>query len=191
VRSVTLNVGDAISAGSSTENIVISGPGGEQAVVNVPVSAIATVTQGQRATVIPDGSTTALTGTVTSIAVLPAGAMYPVTVALDGGTTVPDGSTATVSLLAGNDRGAAMVVPTSAVIARGRGYAVQVDNHGTVTTVPVTVGASGPLYTEITGDVTAGEEVVVANLTAPMPTVNTGPRGFGGAGTGGAGAGRA
>jgi HlyD family secretion protein len=131
---------------------------------------------------------------VTSIAVLPAsgttGTTYPVTVALDGGTTIPDGSTATVSLLAGNDRGDAMVVPTSSVIARGRGYAVQVDNHGTLTTVPVTVGASGPIYTQITGGLTAGQEVVIANLTSPLPTGNTGVRGLVGAGTGGPGGGR-
>jgi multidrug efflux pump subunit AcrA (membrane-fusion protein) len=155
----------------------------------VPVGAMAGVTPGQRATVIPDGSATTLSGTVTSIAVMPlssagGGVTVPVTVAIDGGTTVPDGSTATVALLAGDAQGSATVVPTSAVISRGRGYAVQVDKDGTLTTVPVTIGASGPIYTQITGGLTAGQQVVLANLTTPLPT-STNLRGLVGGGGGG------
>lgn len=190
VRSVTLTVGDQVSARSTTENIVISGPGGVQAVVDVPVSAMAGVAPGQRATVIPDGSSTTLSATVTSIAVMPldgsgGGVTVPVTISIDGGTAVPDGSTATVALLAGDAQGSTTtVVPTSAIVSRGRGYAVRVDKDGTLTTVPVTIGASGPIYTQITKGLTAGQLVVLADLTTPLPT-STNLRGLGGGGGGG------
>lgn len=195
VTAVGFAAADQITAGSTTQTIVISSPGGEQVTVNVPVTSLASVTQGERATVIPDGSITNLTGTVTAIAVLPTSTTtptYPVTIVLTGGTNLPNGATATVSLIAANN-GTTVIVPTTAITSTGRGNTVRVDNHGKLTTVPVTIGATGPIYTQITTGLTAGQQVVIADLTAPLPTTTTATRGLtggaGGAGSGGGGRG--
>jgi len=197
VHSVNLSAGDQVVAGSTTANIVISGHGGEQAAIDVPVANLAAVAQGQHATVVPDGSATTLTGTVTTIAILPTtsgtGTTYPVTIALDGGTELPNGSTATITLSTGAPTGTALVVPTSAITPRGRGYIVQVYDNGQLTAAPVTIGTAGPIFTQITSGLNAGQQVVIADLTAPLPTGNTNIRGLvgggGGAGRGGGGTG--
>ena len=140
---------------------------------------------------VPDGTTATLTGTVTSIGVLPSNGgstAYPVTVALRGGTSLPDGATATVALHP-SAGGTGLVVPTSALTATGRGFTVRVDRNGTLTTVPVTVGTSGAVYTQVTSGLSAGQMVVIADLGTPLPTASTGVRGFGGGGGGGARAG--
>ncbi|MCU7724347.1 hypothetical protein ODJ79_11525 [Actinoplanes sp. KI2] len=76
-----------------------------------------------------------------------------------------------------------LVVPTSALTARGRGYTVQVDRNGKLSTAAVTIGASGPTYTQVTGGLT----VVIADLAAPLPTATAGAGGGAGGGNGGAG----
>ncbi len=150
--------------------------------------------QGEHAEVVPDGTGTRLEGTVTSIAVLPNSAVnpkYTVLIALDGGTNLPDGASATVLLHPAGGTGRAVLVPTSAVATTASGqHTVRVANHGRLVTVPVAVGASGPMYTEITGGLAAGQQVVLADLNAPLPTSGTGGRGgrrLGGGGGGGLG----
>jgi trimeric autotransporter adhesin len=194
IEAVTLTSGDQVSANSTAETIVISSPGGEEVVTTVPVTSIASVQQGEQAVVTPDGSATSLTGTVTSIGVMPSSGTsvsYPVTIVLNGGTGLPDGSSATVSLVTSPGTGSSIVVPTSAITAIGGRYLVRVDNHGQLSTVLVQIGASGPIYTQITSGLKAGQQVVVADLNAQLPTGNTNTRGFGGGGafTGGGGAG--
>src|SRR6185369_12123024 len=110
-------------------DIVIRGPGGEEALAQIPVAEIGTVATGEPASVVPDGTTTTLTGTTVAIGLLPgtgSSLTYPVTIALTGGSGLADGAGATVVL---HPAGAAtgLVVPTSALTARGRGYTVQVD----------------------------------------------------------------
>ena len=56
VVAVNLAVGDEVSAGSSTANIVISGPGGYEVTTNVSVDDIRHVSVGQQALVRMDGS---------------------------------------------------------------------------------------------------------------------------------------
>ena len=121
---MTLTAGDQVQAGSATQTVVISGAGGEVAVADVAVTDITAISQGEHATVVPDGSHAALAGIVSSIAILPttaANPTYAVTIALTGGATWPDGATATVSLqpASPNGTGTTVVVPTSAVTARG------------------------------------------------------------------------
>jgi hypothetical protein len=57
------------------------------------------------------------------------------------------------------------------------------------------VGATGPVLTQVTSGLTVGEQVVLADLSTPLPTntnpfaarsLTTGGGGFGGARTGGA-----
>ena len=149
--------------------------------------------QGEHAEAVPDGTGTRLEGTVTSIAVLPNSAVnpkYTVLIALDGGTNLPDGASATVLLHPAGGTGRAVLVPTSAVATTASGSHGPRRQPWTPGDLPVAVGASGPMYTEITGGLAAGQQVVLADLNAPLPTSGTGGRGgrrLGGGGGGGLG----
>jgi hypothetical protein len=69
-------------------------------------------------------------------------------------------------------------VPTSAV--HGQSPATVTVLAGTQSSPrEVTVGIVGPLRTQITGGLTAGEQVVLADLDAPLPSADdqTGPGG--------------
>jgi hypothetical protein len=92
--------------------------------------------------------------------------------------------------------GDAVTVPTSAVEGIGAASFVTVLQAGKPERVRVTVGATGPVLTQVTSGLTVGEQVILADLSTPLPT-NTNPfaarslttgggGGFGGARTGGA-----
>jgi HlyD family secretion protein len=197
VASVSIGVGDSVSAASGTTDpdVVIIGPGSSyQLVTQVPVAKIAAVTVGQSAVVNPDATNTQLQGTVTAIGVLPsstsAGTTYPVTIAL----TSPD-----LGLFSGADAAATIVVgtsadvtavPTSAVRTVGSIHLVTVVDNGTTKATRVTLGTVGDVLTQITSGLKPGQLVALANLEQPVPTTSTGIARFGGAGLGGAGLGR-
>ena len=161
---------------------------------------------GQPATITLDGSATPINGRVDSIGMLSStsssgSASYPVTIGLAAGTpTLFAGSDAQVSITLA-DVSDAMTVPTSAVEGIGAASFVTVLQRGKPETVRVSVGATGPVDTQITSGLSVGEQVVLADLSTPLPT-NTNPfasrsltgggGGFGGARTGvGAAGGRA
>jgi HlyD family secretion protein len=64
-------------------------------------------------------------------------------------------------------------VPTSAVTAFGNRHTVQVLEGGGPRRVAVTVGAVGSTWTEIKGGLSAGREVVLANVSEPLPSSAT------------------
>jgi HlyD family secretion protein len=184
VHAVGLAVGDRVTAASSSASVVVAGTGDEQVVTQVPVSDLPSIKAGQHAHVTPDGSATPVDGTVATIGLLPASGTtsYPVTVTLPGVTTLPNGSAATVSFEVGASTGSALLVPTSAITVVGRGHTVRVLDQGRLSTAQVRVGAIGPVWTEVTSGLQAGQQVVVAEVDAPLPSGNTGLRGFGGGG---------
>jgi HlyD family secretion protein len=145
--------------------------------------------------VVADGSTTPIAANVASIGLLPvagSASSYPVTVAMPGTGDLPNGSTAQVSVRVGSSGAAALLVPASALTAAGPRYTVRVVAGNQVTTTPVEVGAIGTEYAEILHGLSAGQQVIVAQVDEPLPTGNTGFRGFGsGAGGGGFGGGGA
>jgi multidrug efflux pump subunit AcrA (membrane-fusion protein) len=117
---------------------------------------------------------------------------FPVTIALDpADSTLYSGSGATVSITIGKVDNV-LTVPSSAVHTEGSGKSVTVVQNGAQSTVAVTVGAVGTNLTEISSGLTEGQEVVLADLTAALPTSTASTRtaaGLGGAGGfGGAGA---
>jgi hypothetical protein len=61
-----------------------------------------------------------------------------------------------------------LVVPTSAVAADGSARTVRVLDGADVRTVTVTTGAVGPELTEITDGLSAGDEVVLADLAQQL-----------------------
>jgi trimeric autotransporter adhesin len=181
---------------SASADFVIEGAGGEEATTTVSVSDVGEIRIGQPATITLDGSATPINGRVDSIGMLSStsssgSASYPVTIGLAAGTpTLFAGSDAQVAITLANVSDA-VTVPTSAVEGIGAASFVTVLQGGKPETVRVTVGATGPVDTQITSGLSVGEQVVLADLSTPLPT-NTNPfasrslTGAGGGGFGGA-----
>jgi HlyD family secretion protein len=180
------------SQGSGTSaSFVIEGPGGLEATTTVSIPDVSEVRVGQPATVTLDGSATSISGEVVSIGMLSTtsstgSASFPVTIGLAvDAPTVFAGSDAQVAITLAqvND---AIAVPTSAVQGIGAATFVTVLRTGKPVTVRVAVGAAGPVLTQITSGLTVGEQVVLADISTPLPT-NTNPfaaRGLTGGGGG-------
>ncbi|MDQ0382928.1 HlyD family efflux transporter periplasmic adaptor subunit [Amycolatopsis thermophila] len=178
---------------TSQQHIVVFGPGSNEVTTAVSDAQAGQVKPGQRVTVTPDGSGTPLSGQVTSVGMLSSMTSssgtpsYPVTVSLpDGGPQLYQGATASVSIITGT-ADAAVTVPTSAVHLLGSVATVTTVANGQTRVRRVTVGVIGPSVTEITSGLTAGEQVLLADLSQPLPTSNTnGVRGLVGGGGGAA-----
>jgi HlyD family secretion protein len=134
---------------------------------------------GQKATVTPAGGTP-VEGTVTSIGALPVEdaqeVVYPVTVTVaEPPAVLAPGSSAVAAIEVARAQDV-LTVPTSAVT----DGMVRVLAGKELTMIPVTVGAVGPTRTEITDGVAEGDEVVLADLDAELPTGDDtqGPGGF-------------
>jgi trimeric autotransporter adhesin len=189
------------SSSSTSADFVIEGAGGEEATTTVSVSDIGEIKVGQPATITLDGSATPINGEVTSIGMLSSSsttgsASYPVTIGLaSGAPTLFAGSDAQVAITLAKV-GDAVTVPTSAVEGSGAATFVTVLRGGRLVRVRIVVGATGPVLTQVTSGLTVGEQVVLADLSTPLPTntnpfaarsLTTGGGGFGG-GRGGGGA---
>ncbi|TFE31179.1 HlyD family efflux transporter periplasmic adaptor subunit [Frankia sp. B2] len=204
VAAVSISPGMTVGAFSSTNAITVLGAGGKQVVTTVPLSAVDLVRPGDRADVTVDGVSTPLTGTVSSIGVLNSTTgsttTYPVKIALAATRTkLFDGTGATVSIVVREVRNM-LTVPTSAVHRVGGLSTVSVLRKGKAVTVRVTTGAVGADRTEVTSGLTAGNQVILADLHAALPSARTnssstrggalsGGGGLFGAGGGGGGAG--
>ena len=95
---------------------------------------------------------------------------YLVVVGLDDpGAPLTNGDLGTVTIV--TKRVADVLsVPTSAVTAIGTRHLVQVlGSGGTPKTVSVRVGAIGSTWTQVTSGLRAGDTVVVADLSTPLP----------------------
>ncbi|MFT3853082.1 MAG: HlyD family efflux transporter periplasmic adaptor subunit [Ilumatobacteraceae bacterium] len=178
VIAVNLAVGDTVDAGSTTATIVVQGTGGYEATTTVSLADVASIHVGAAATVLPDGSTTTFSGTVTSVSAVPTTSSssttsYAVAIALDGDTsTLHNGGIGSVSIVTGSSA-ATLAVPTSAVTTDGTQHTVDVADGTTVTTTRVEVGVVGPVWTEITSGLTEGQQVVLAELDAALPSSAT------------------
>jgi hypothetical protein len=174
-----------IGASSGTSSIVIVVPGAVQVTVNVPATALPTLKVGQPATVTPDGSTTALSGTVAAIGLLPTSSTtgstttYPVQVLVaKPGSAVVQGAAASVAITVKTVR-SVLTVPNSAL----SDGAVMVLSQGKLVRTPVQTGAVGALTTQVTSGLQAGQQVVLADLGAALPANSTTTtRGLGGTG---------
>lgn len=196
VASVGVGAGSSVTAGSASSAIVVVGPGSYQATMTVTASQVPVVKIGQSAVVRPDGSTRQLAGTVTSVGILPVSSgsstAYSVIVGLGTSSGLRNGAAGAVSLVLARTNG--LSVPTSAVHTIGPARIVDVLSGGKVTATRVTVATMGAATTSIRSGVTAGQRVVLADLSASVPSATTGAitragrAGFGGTGlTGGFG----
>lgn len=188
VASVGMAVGQTVAAGSATAAVTIIDPGAYQTTTSLTTSQVQEVKVGQRAQLTVDGRSATLDGTVSTIGPVDTGNSsytYPVTIAI----TSPTGEMATgAATRIGIDVAGAkhvLAVPTSAVHTSGTGRSfVYLLRNGKETRQTVTVGVVGPLYTQIRSGVTAGQRVVLADPSQPVPASSTNP------GAGGFGAGR-
>jgi multidrug efflux pump subunit AcrA (membrane-fusion protein) len=165
----------------------------------VPLGQVDSVKVGQPVTVAADGRQTPLHGTVASIGLLSTTSgsktTFPVAVRLDANSPkIYDGSGADVVITTGSAKNAT-AVPTSAIhTGPGGTYTVTVVNGSKQTTVRVSIGLAGADLTQVTSGLKAGQEVLLADLSQPLPgSANTAPttgRFGGGAGGGGGFAGR-
>lgn len=172
VASVSMTPGEGVSAGSANASILVVSPGSFEVVANVSTSDIGSVATGDAASVLPDGSTTPITGTVAAIGLVAGSNGYPVTIALPDPGDLYDGAAASVTITerVAND---ALSVPSSAVHRVGSLYYVVEIRSGRPVNVPVEVGVVGPVYTQIASGLAAGTQVVLANLSTPLPTSNS------------------
>ncbi|WP_332644632.1 efflux RND transporter periplasmic adaptor subunit [Aeromicrobium sp.] len=170
ILAVSAATGDNVA--SSDVVIVIVGDGDTTATTTVTADQVDDVKVGQTASVTPAGAAKAVTGTVTSIGLLPDSdsdsTAYPVTLVLNGTVAAPEGSTASIALVIGTAKDA-LTVPSSAVSTTGR-MTVSVLTDGKEVRTPVTVGVVGPTRTSITQGLKKGQEVVIANLTTELPS---------------------
>jgi len=175
----------------TTANFVIEGAGGEEASTTVSAPDVGEIRVGQPADITLDGSATSISGEVVSIGILSTtsstgSASFPVTIGLAADApTLFAGSDAEVAITLAkvND---AITVPTSAVQGIGAATFVTVLRAGKPVIVRVVVGATSPVVTQISSGLTVGEQVVLADMSTPLPT-NTNPFATRGLTTGGGG----
>jgi multidrug efflux pump subunit AcrA (membrane-fusion protein) len=177
VAAIGMVPGATVTADSTTATIVVVGGGGVEVTTTVAVDKVPAVDLGQAATVRPDGAKDSISGKVVAIGAAATSATgattYPVTISLPSGTTgLRNGSVAAVSIVT-KAASHALVVPTSAVHTAGTVHTVDVLEGSTPKSVQVKVGAVGTTWTEVTSGLTAGQEVVLADLKQPLPTSAT------------------
>jgi HlyD family secretion protein len=174
-----------VGAASGSSAIVIVAPGAVEVTVDVPASSLLLVSVGQPAAVTPDGSTTASAGTVSAVGLLPTSSSsgssttYPVRVLVaTADSAFAEGGMASVAITVKAVHGV-LTVPNSAV----SDGTVTVLSAGKPVRTRVQTGAVGPLATEVTSGLKAGQQVVLADLGAALPANSTTTtRGFGGTG---------
>jgi trimeric autotransporter adhesin len=194
VASVALQVGQSVSAGSTSDVVQIINSGTYETTATLTSSQVATVKVGDLAQVAVDGTTGSLSGVVSRVGPVLASEStysYPVVVALQGrGSGIAAGSAGQVQIDLAQATNT-LVVPTSAVhtTSAGRSY-VTVLRDGKQVTQPVTVGVVGATYTQIVSGLSRDTTVILANLSTPVPSSSTNSTnarfgGLGGLGGGG------
>jgi RND family efflux transporter MFP subunit len=172
VSSVGLTIGQQAIAGSTTTAVNVINPTGHRVTVSVDVAKVAQVKVGQKATIVPDGSATALAATVTYVAAAPAtsSAGYTVELAFPSNPkSLRDGIQAAVNITTAQANGD-LAVPSSAVKHRGTVSYVLVLEGTSTKQQTITVGAVGATYTQIIQGLAAGQRVVLADPNQAIPT---------------------
>jgi HlyD family secretion protein len=187
VASVGVAVGQTVTANSSSDQIVVIAQQSFEVSATVGVTDVSEVKVGEKAYIALDGQSGQLVGEVTQVGPPPTSGTstsYPVLVSLPAGSqNLYDGASASVSIVVGQASGV-VTVPTSAVHQLGRFAYVSELRNGKLQNVTVTLGAMGGTLTQVSSGVKAGDAVVLADLSEPLPSTNstTGRAGFAGVG---------
>jgi HlyD family secretion protein len=178
IAALDLAKGDDVSAGSTVATVV----GGTAVTIEATVaeSKIDQVKVGEKVRVATAGQSDSTEGTVTAIGLVADAssgtATYPVTVTVEDPTiALPTGSQAMLSIVVATAKDV-VVVPTSAVTRRGDGTYVRTWDGTRLRREVVTIGSVGAREVEITEGLSAGDEVVLADLdqaiTGAADTIN-------------------
>ena len=178
VSQVNIKEGQSVTSGGSTYAVVVYAPGGYEVTGTVSDAQVNLVAEGQTVQVTPAGSTQALLGKVTAIspaATISSGvATFGVTAQLtDSSNSIRPGISATASIVV-KQVVHVLTVPTSAVHTTAAGSTVQILVNGAPQSVPVEVGASDPIRTEILSGLKLNQVVVIAVVTSSVPNSSPG-----------------
>jgi multidrug efflux pump subunit AcrA (membrane-fusion protein) len=180
VGSVTISAGQSVPGSSGTPQIVVIGPGSHQVITSVSDANVGSVRVGDAATVTPSGNSAPLRGQVVSIGLLASSGSstssgsvsYPITIGLTNTEQqLSAGQSASVSIMLAHASGT-LTVPSSAVHTAGASNIVTVLRAGTPHNVQVTLGALGPIRTQVLAGLNLGDQVILADLSQPLPTTN-------------------
>ncbi len=180
VAAVDLTAG----ASSSGKTITVIATGVQGIETSVPLAQVDSVKVGQSVTIAADGVQPELRGRVSSIGLLSSTSgsvtTFPVFVTLVAGSRhLFDGAGADVVIITGSAADV-LTVPNSAVHAGARGaHTVSVLTGGKTTTRLVTLGVVGPDVSQVKYGLTAGERVVLADLSKSLPSSSTSNSGRG------------
>lgn len=186
VAALDVGAGDEVATGDTVVTLVA--PGLTTVAVEVGATQAAELETGTAATVTPAGATEALAGTVgriehtaTSDSATSSDPTYAVQVVLaDRDLALAEGMPATVAMVVGAAEGV-VVVPASALT---DGTVTVVDDTGQARRTRVSTGLVGATEVEITDGLDAGDEVVLADLDAALPSGDSDQQGRGGLGSG-------
>jgi multidrug efflux pump subunit AcrA (membrane-fusion protein) len=179
VAAVGVSAGSSVSAQSTSQVISVIGGDGWVVDTAVTATAIGPLKVGQSATVNVSGVSGALTGKVTAIGFLNTATdsstpSYDVTLALSGsGAGLLNGASArlTVNVDKASD---VLTVPSSAVhLGTGNTYSVDVVSDGKQSARQIKVGAIGADRTEVTSGLSAGDRVILADLSSTVSSDST------------------
>ncbi|QSR27130.1 hypothetical protein CFH99_16035 [Nocardioides aromaticivorans] len=190
VASLAVATDDEVAAGDTVATVVA--PGLTTVSVEATATQAAQLEQGMDVEVTPAGATEALAGAVsriehvaTSDSSTGSDPTYTVGIVLDErDLQLADGMPASVAAVVGAADDV-VVVPASAV----SNGSVTVVEDGVAQRVRVTTGIVGATQIEVTDGLEAGDEVVLADLDADLPSGGSEQGGFGGGGFGGGGGG--
>lgn len=188
VVSLAVAADDDVAAGDTVATVVA--PGLTTVSVEATATQAAQLELDMAVEVTPAGATDALAGAVSRIAHLASSASstgsdptYTVEIVLDErDLQLADGMPASVTAVVGAADDV-VVVPASAV----SNGSVSVVEDGVAQRVRVATGIVGATQIEVTDGLEAGDEVVLADLDADLPSGDSEQGGFGGGGFGGGG----
>ena len=176
VAAVGLAAGDVVSASSSSATITVVGTGTPSVQVDIGIADIDLVRVGQHVKVTVDGRSAPLAATVSYVGGLNdadssgSSSTYPVTITLTGrDAQLFDGMGATAEIDVGR-AAAVLSVPVSAVHTTGGMHTVLVYSSGKTTTKQVTLGVEGDERVQIKSGLSAGDRVVLADVSAAVPS---------------------
>lgn len=187
VASIPFSVGDTAT---TSEAVIISAAGDADITVDVPISDMSLVKSGLAAQVTPDGAQAALTGSVATVSLLPVSSTastpsYPAVVTVaNPPIALATGSQAVVALTVASATNA-LRVPTSALsgLAGNAASAIVLSGSDSTSSVSVQVGAVGDGWAQIVSGLQIGQQVVLADNQATLPSnssTSTGRFGSGG-----------
>ncbi len=166
------------SSSSSSAQIVVIDPDHFTVSATVDDTQIASIKQGLQAVITPNGSTSPVYGTVSSVGMIASSTSgvttYPITIAITGSQpTLHDGASASVSIVV-HQLTDVLAVPTAALHYTGTKAAVIRVVNGREVSTPVTIGEVSGGETQITAGLSAGQTIVVPVTRRTTGTARTG-----------------